>query len=243
MTTGRKGCARSLVLGLVAACGGGASSSGTTDGGSSTSSPSSGGSETSGVIPTGGSTSTSGAAEAQLLYRQDFEAEGWEAEFTGRSTWEGHVAVVTHEPHGGSRSLRGNQLASVVDPITGLPGIGNALLDWRGAGHDIAERTPHQMYFSYWFRHDDYTYGKGNEGKLFYFVDANGCQLDAYFGGQLHSRDLAIAYNNGCMSNHWAHCTGTEDVCEACRADGTCDNWGYSTLWLQNPAVSPGPGR
>lgn len=242
-------------MGLVAACGGGGGSSSTTDGGPSTSSPStgsgsetagadtsSGGSETAGVVPTSDPSSTTSTTEAQLLYRQDFEADGWESEFTGRETWEDHVAVVTHEPHGGLRSLRGNQLASVVDPITGLPGVGNALLDWRGAGYDIAERTPHQMYFSYWFRHDGYTYGSGNEGKLFYFVDANGCALDAYFGGQLHSRGLAIAYNNGCMSNHWAHCTDSEDECEACRADGTCDNWGYSTLWLENPAVSPGPG-
>ncbi|MCY0989308.1 hypothetical protein OV203_19370 [Nannocystis sp. ILAH1] len=243
MTRATRWCARSLVLGLVAACGGSGGAGSTTDADPSTSSASTGGgSETTDVEPTRGTSATSSPAGAQLLYRQDFEAEGWEEEFTGRPTWEGHVAVVTHEPHGGSRSLRGNQFASVTDPITGLPGIGNALLDWRGAGHDIAERTPHQMYFSYWFRHDDFTYAAGNEGKLFYFVDANGCQLDAYFGGQLHSRDLAIAYNNGCQSNQWAHCTGADDVCEACRADGTCDNWGYSALWLQHPAVSPGPG-
>ncbi|WP_438008044.1 hypothetical protein WME89_04615 [Sorangium sp. So ce321] len=105
----------------------------------------------------------------QLLYGQDFEAEGWESELTGRSTCEGHVAVVAHAPHGGLRSSRGNQLASVVDPLIGLPGIGNAPLGWRRAGHDIAERTPHPMYFSYWFRHDG-TYGSGNEGKLFYFL-------------------------------------------------------------------------
>ncbi|AKF11620.1 hypothetical protein [Sandaracinus amylolyticus] len=182
----------------------------------------------------------------RLLYRQDFEADGWQGDFTGRATWEGHVAVVTHEPHGGLRSLRGNQLASVVDPITGLPGIGNALLDWRGAGHDIAERTPHQMYFSYWFRHDDFAYGAENEGKLLYFVNATGsgsCQLDAYFGGQLHSRNIAVVYNNGCASNHWAHCTEDDETCAACRADGTCDNWGYSSLWLQHPEVAPGPGR
>ncbi|MBZ5709718.1 hypothetical protein [Nannocystis pusilla] len=253
MTNRTKRRARGLVLVLVAACGGGSEgSNGTTDGGPSTSSTSSGsGGEATGDVPTSptsGTTAspttstTEGAHEAQLLYRQDFEADGWEDDFTGRQTWEDRVAVVTHEPHGGTRSLRGNQFASIVDPITGLSGTGNALLDWRGAGHDIAERTPRQMYFSYWFRHDDYTYGEGNEGKLLYFFDANGCALDAYFGGQLHSRGLAIAYNNGCQSNHWAHCTGSDEVCEACREDGTCDNWGYSALWLEHPEVSPGTG-
>lgn len=187
---------------------------------------------------TGDASTTEGA---HLLYRQDFESDGWQDEFTGRDTWEGSVAVVTHEPHGGVRSLRGNQFASVVDPITGLPGRGNPLLDWRGAGHDIHELTPHQMYLSYWFRHDDYTFDGEGEGKLLYFVDANGCGVqEMYLGGQLHQRALAIAYQNGCAGNEWAYCFG--DTCDACRADGTCDNWGYSALWLQHPEAPPGDG-
>ena len=187
----------------------------------------------------------SGTTGARLLYHQGFEADGWESEFTGRSTWAGSVAVVTHEPRSGARSLRGNQLAGVVDPITGLPGRGNPLLDWRGGG-DIAARTPHQMYFSYWFRHDDYQYTGSGEGKLLYFVDGNGCGIqEMYFGGQLIQRGLAIAYDNGCGSNLWAHCASSyhgAEVCDPCRADGTCDNWGYSTLWLEHPEVEPGVG-
>ncbi len=185
-------------------------------------------------------------ARGQLLYRQDFESDGWQDEFTGRSTWEPRVAVVTHAPHGGARSLRGNQMADVVDPITGLPGRGNVLLDWRGAGHDIHERTPHELYFSYWFRHDDFSYAGEGEGKLLYFVDAEGCSTRAmYLGGQLHQRDLFIAYDNGCGSNRWAHCANSvhgADVCDPCRADGTCDNWGYSGLYLRNPEVAPAAG-
>jgi len=166
------------------------------------------------------------ASGANMLYYQGFETTGWESEFTGRSTWEGHVKRVTNSPHGGSYALRGNQNIWRVDPITNAYGLSNALLDWRGAGYDIHTQTPNEMYFSYWFRHDDHTWAgsEGGDGKLFYFVDATYVTGAMYVGGQLANSQLTITYANGSYSDAWAR---------------DPDNWGYSKLYLRNPNVSP----
>jgi len=165
----------------------------------------------------------SGATRVAYL---GFETEGWEDEFTGRSTWEGHVKRVTNAPHTGSYCLRGNQNIWRIDPITNAYGLSNALLDWRGAGHDIHTETPNEMYLSYWFRHDDHTWAgsEGGDGKLFYFIDVNYNTRAMYVGGQLATNNIGITYSNGAYSDAWAR---------------DPDNWGYSKLYLGNPNVSP----
>ena len=177
------------------------------------------------------------------LYYQGFEEDGWQSEFTGQSVWEDHVARVTHEPHSGSYCLRGNQMAGVIDPITGLPGKGNPLLDWRGAGYDIHTRTPHEMYFSYWFRHDDYDWPSSEdngEGKLMYLIDVTHNVRAMYLGRQFAKGSLRIRYSNGGYSDRWAWCSDSyHGDCLECRAAGTCDNWGYSSLTLTNSNVFP----
>ena len=165
------------------------------------------------------------AAGATRLYYQGFETEGWEDEFTGRSTWEDHIARVTNTPRSGSYALRGNQNIWRIDPITNAYGLSNALLDWRGAGHDIHTQTPNEMYFSYWFRHDDHTWAgsESGDGKLFYFIDVNYSTRAMYVGGQLATNNLGITYSNGAYSDAWAR---------------DPDNWGYSKLYLSHPNVS-----
>jgi len=163
---------------------------------------------------------------AQQICYLGFETTGWEDEFTGRSTWEDHVVRVSNSPRSGSYCLRGNQNIWRVDPITGAYGLSNALLDWRGAGHDIGTKTPNEMYFSYWFRHDDHTWAgsESGDGKLFYFIDVNYSTRAQYVGGQLANHGLGITYSNGAYSDAWARDSA---------------NWGYSKLNLGHPNVSP----
>jgi len=165
------------------------------------------------------------AIGATRVAYQGFEAPGWEGEFTGQSRWGNHVKRVSNAPRSGSYCLRGNQNNNRVDPITGLQGITNALLDWRGAGHDIDTQTPNEMYFSYWFRHDDYTWaGDGAGGKLFYFIDVNYNTRAMYVGQQLAINGLTVTYSNGDYDDSWARDEA---------------NWGYAALWLNHPNVSP----
>jgi len=165
------------------------------------------------------------ASAATRLYYQGFETTGWESQFTGRSTWEDHVVRVSNAPRSGSYALRGNQNIWRIDPITGAYGLSNNLLDWRG-GYDIATKTPNEMYFSYWFRHDDHTWAgsESGDGKLFYFVDTNYNTGAMYIGGQLANSNLTITYANGSYSSDWARLE---------------ENWGYSKLYLSHPNVSP----
>jgi len=160
-----------------------------------------------------------------MIYCQDFEQDGWQDEFTGRDTWENHVARVNNNPYDGNSCLRGNQMAGLVDPITGLEGRGNTLLDWRGENGDIHIQTPHEMYFSYWFKHDDFDFpysADNGEGKLFYFIDPNYSVRAMYIGGQLCKRDLSVRYSNGGYGDSWAY-----------------DNWGYSSIYLGNQNIEP----
>ena len=163
---------------------------------------------------------------AGLLYSQNFESAGWESEFTGSAAWSDNVAVVTNDPHSGTKSLRGNQISAVTDGITGLTGIASTLLDWRGSGGNIAGLTPNECQFDYWFRHDDYNHvlvddGTG-EGKLLWFVDNTHGTEAMFISNQLAGTDsLRLVYANGGYSSQWA-----------------TDNWGYSELYISNAGVS-----
>jgi hypothetical protein len=154
---------------------------------------------------------------AKLLYKQGFESQGWESDFTGQGTWGDHVKRTTHKPHSGSYCLRGNQKEGRKDPITGLYGIGNPLLDWRGKSDDILQQTPNEAYFSFWFRHDSYN-SSGEDGKLLYFIDKKHSVRAMYIGHQLaNTKNLTVKYSNGAYSNDWAR-----------------EHWGYSTVTLGN---------
>ena len=134
-----------------------------------------------------------------------------------------------------------------IDPITGLPGKGNSLLDWRGSGHDIPAKTPNEMYFSYWLKHDDYDYDSGyyGEGKLMYFVDKEYSVGAIYIANQLsETGELRMRYANGNYSDRWAWCSDSyHGNCVECRAAGTCDNWQGSYIILSNPNVSALQGQ
>ena len=164
------------------------------------------------------------AQAGQLLSSQGFEEDGWEAEFTGENTWGDNVARVSKNPRSGLHALRGNQLSSYKDPLTGLYGSASPILDWRGRV-DVASQTPNEMYFSYWFRHDDYDHnllddGSG-EGKLVFLVDERHSTKAMYINNQLAGSDtLRLSYGNGAYSFDWAR-----------------KNWGYSELYLGNPNV------
>ena len=163
----------------------------------------------------------------QLISSQGFEGSDWESGFTGESTWGDHLARVTNNPKTGTYALRGNQIGSYKDPLTGLYGVSSPVLDWRG-GIDIVSQTPGEMYFSYWFRHDDYRQnlvddGSG-EGKLVFFVDERYSTQAMYINNQLAgSSTLRLKYSNGAYSDDWAR-----------------ENWGYSSLYLGNANVQGG---
>ncbi len=164
------------------------------------------------------------ASAAELLVIQDFENPGWESQFTGQSSWGDNVARTTHAAQNGSFSLRWNQDDHRTDPITGLVGIGNALLDWRG-GIDLVASTPHELYFSMWFRHDDYTSEAGfsnSARKLFYIVDDQYNVGGMYVKFQGGTVGLQISYANGGYPDQWAR-----------------DNWGYSGMAMSAPGVLP----
>lgn len=159
---------------------------------------------------------------ATLLSSQDFEEDGWEAQFTGSSTWGGKIGRTISNSRNGL-SLRGNQKAGVTDPITGGIGMGNYLLDWRGDGN-LVNLTQNEMYFSYWFRHDDYNWNDSGNGKLFYFVDDKYSIGAMYYAQQFQEgRDtIRITYANGNYSSDWAQLP---------------ENWGYSSLQLGNSEI------
>ena len=89
------------------------------------------------------STSSLGASK---IAEQTFEADGWQSQFTGQSSWEDYITTTNHDPYAGSYCIRWNQDASRIDPITGLQGIGNSLFDWRG-GTNIVPLTPNGGFF------------------------------------------------------------------------------------------------
>lgn len=164
---------------------------------------------------------------AEKIASLDFESEGWESQFTGQNVWGDNITRTTHDPFSGSYSLRWNQDSGREDPITGLMGIGNSLLDWRG-DHNIPAQTPNEMYFSMRFRHDDYSNdAEANARKLFYFVD-NVSGGDAVrsnlIGNQFGNQNLRMSYHNGTdrYDQQWAW-----------------DNWGHAIMWLDNSGVSP----
>jgi len=168
------------------------------------------------------------AQAATQLATQTFESTGWESQFTGSSTWTNHVDRTTSNPNNGSYALRGNQQQGTTDGVSGLSGLGNALLDWRGNGTIVAD-TPNEMYFSYWFRHDDYNWNDDGSGKLFYFVDPTYSIQGMYYAQQLQEdRDtIRITYSNGGYSSDWAR---------------LAENWGYSSLQLGNVNISGSMG-
>jgi len=175
-----------------------------------------------------GSVAVAPPPAAGLLYSQNFESAGWESDFTGSATWGDHLAVVTNNPHSGTKSLRGNQIDTVTDGITGLAGESNPTLDWRGSGGNISGLTPNECWFEYWFRHDDYNEdlvddGSG-EGKLLFFVDDTYNTQAMYINNQLvNSGTLRLKYSNGGYDDSWAS-----------------TNWGYTSLYLSNAGVSGG---
>lgn len=166
--------------------------------------------------------------EPKLLYSQGFEDNNWQGDFTGYEVWKDKLKAVTNNPKSGERSLRGNQLPDVTDPITNTKGMGNYLLDWRGKGRDLETKAPDELYFSYWVRHDDYNHvleddGSG-EGKLMYIVDEKYNVGAMYLNNQLaHSSTLKLRYSNGNYNDAWAY-----------------KNWGYGYAVLSNPNVVGG---
>lgn len=169
------------------------------------------------------------AFAAEKIASLDFESPGWESQFTGQNAWGDKIVRTTHDPFSGSYSLRWNQYQGSnarPDPITGKEGIGNSLLDWRG-GVNIVDLTPHEMYFSMRFRHDDYSNDAGfsdSARKLFYLVDANYNVGAMYIKFQLGKNTPHISYGNGNYNENWAF-----------------ENWGYNNMFLQSsgPSVSP----
>ncbi|MEF3691441.1 MAG: hypothetical protein V3574_00095 [Candidatus Moraniibacteriota bacterium] len=163
------------------------------------------------------------ASASEKISEQNFENDDWENQFTGSTTWSGKVLRTNSNAMNGY-SIRGNQKNGVIDPITGGSGMGNYLLDWRGNG-DLVNLTPNEMYFSYWFRHDDYNWNDLGNGKLFYFVDSQYSIGAMYYAQQLQEgRDtLRITYANGGYSSTWAQLE---------------QNWGYSSLQLGNENVT-----
>ncbi len=166
------------------------------------------------------------AAAGDLLGSQGFESPGWESQFTGQGTWGDNITRAAHEPYSGSYCLRWNQYGPPNgrnDPITGLPGIGNSLLDWRG-GTDIVGQTPHEMYFSMRFRHDDYSNSAGfgdSARKLFYLVDQAYNVGAMYLKFQLGTVRPHMSYGNGAYNENWAY-----------------DNWGYNNMFFQPSGIS-----
>jgi len=162
---------------------------------------------------------------ADKIASQDFESPGWESEFTGQGTWDEHLARTTHDPFSGSHSLRWNQNQSRIDPITGRPGRGNPILDWRG-GVNIPNLTPHEMFFRLRFRHDDYANDidwASATRKLFYLVDVN-YNVGAMFVSRQLGQDIPyISYTNGNYSDVWAR-----------------NNWGGKNMHVEHPNVSAG---
>lgn len=158
---------------------------------------------------------------SNILYNQTFEEAGWESEFTGSSTWGDNITRTTNDPHGGSYALRWNQDATRTDPITGLDGIGNTVLDWRGGG-SISANTPNEICFVFYFRHDNYTNtaGDGQAKKLCYLVDDTYGVQAMYLRNQLGTAQLRMAYSNGGYSDAWA-----------------TSNWGYTSIELRNENV------
>jgi hypothetical protein len=165
--------------------------------------------------------------EGKMLYSLGFESTGWEDEFTGQSAWGDHLARTSNAPHSGAYSLRGNQIKGKIDGITGLPGIASPILDWRGGGR-IASRTPDELYFSYWFRHDDYNHRLENdgsgEGKLMYFIDETYGAKAMYLNNQLAANStLRLRYSNGGYKDNWGR-----------------THWGFAYVNLTNPNVRAG---
>jgi hypothetical protein len=163
--------------------------------------------------------------DATLLYSQDFESAGWEGDFTGASAWEDHITTTTSNPHSGTTCLRGNQLPGVTDGITGLTGLANTELDWRGSGGNIAGLTPNACCLKYWFRHDDYTHdldddGTGDGKQVFFVDDTHGTQA-MYLNWQgINPGSIKLVYSNGAYSDAWAS-----------------TNWGYTSLFLSSASV------
>lgn len=162
---------------------------------------------------------------ADKIASQTFEAPGWESEFTGQSHWGENMARTTHDPHSGSYALRWNQFGDPnprTDPITGKPGQGWTLLDWRG-GVNIPNLTPNEMFFRMSFRHDDYAndipFGTATR-KLFYLVDVVHNVGAMFMSRQLGVNVPYLSYTNGGYSEGWAN-----------------SNWGYKCMYLQHPNV------
>jgi hypothetical protein len=177
-----------------------------------------------GISNPGGSPNPS----ASLITSQNFEAAGWEGDFTGQGAWGNNVARAANAPASGTYALRGNQLAAVTDPITGLSGNPSPTLDFRGNGN-IAAQTPDGCYYKFQFRHDDYNQvfvnDGSDEGKLLWFVDELYGITGMFINKQLvRDNTLELVYNNGAAyGQQWAS-----------------DNWGYLKLYMSNAALTFG---
>jgi hypothetical protein len=166
------------------------------------------------------------SATANLICSQDFENVQWTqagigSEFTGWSTWNSSIVLTDNDPHSGNKSVRWNQDSRRIDPITGKQGIGNSLFDYRGPNNAIQANTPNEMYFSYWYRHDDYNNSFTNGArKMFYLVDDIHGIKAMYIRAQNGTEPIQLVYGNGGYSFDWAYA-----------------HWGYSGVTLGNTNV------
>jgi len=115
----------------------------------------------------------SGAAYGQdLIYSEDFEGTDYQDSFRG-ALWS-YVTRSDTLAHGGDYCLRGNLMDSATDPITGLPGNNNPLLEFDANGAIEATADSGSVFVRYYRRFDDCTWDGTAEGKGKgeYFTDA-----------------------------------------------------------------------
>ncbi len=134
---------------------------------------------------------------ANLIYRIDFESDGWESKFAGE--WRNYSKRVTTNPHGGQYSLRGNLMEGRIDPITGLPGNNSPKLDIV-----ISDKTPHGVFIRYWRRFDDANWSgsESGHGKNDYLVDDT-VGTGAYFTAMRWETGLFKVQGNGGYPQEW----------------------------------------
>lgn len=158
-------------------------------------------------------------AAATLVCSEDFESTGWESNFRS-GAWSGKVARVDTLAHGGTWALRGNLMeAGGNDPITGLPGEGNPVMEFACFTGD----TPDTVYISFWMRLDGATWSgpTSGMGKTMYITDDN-VSTTAYYFTADHVPNAARLSDNGAWQ---AWCF---------------TNWGYPRAYLGQPEVDPG---
>jgi len=132
------------------------------------------------------------ASASERIFFEDFEADGLELSdvfFTSNTPPDNYVAIVTNQPHGGNKCIRGNVYPGATDPITGLPGQLSPMLNiggntgtplW-GTYRNFRNYHTNELYISWWMRWDEnanFTRGGGYSGayKLMYISGTGGVE-------------------------------------------------------------------